>query len=208
MCRWFAQGAVDIYQCFEVLISGSHFENNGPVSILRKHQYRGHGGGVSVGLDCDIDNCKDTFLPAKVGVWIHQCFFRNNTSDPQRTVFVPASQSFRGTFPGRGGAVSIVINSTFEFNVNIADCLVEDNYAHIFGSGIFLVFTGYSSHFATVIDTNFTNNSSPLAGALSLGYIERSNNGMPIRLSVYGSRFQDNKASFGGAVFIFSGGKS
>lgn len=161
---------------------------------------------MSIGLDCD-DNC-DSQLPDKVGASIHHCKFRNNTSDPRRTTAFSASQVFRTyTLPGRGGAVAITINSTFEYNVLIVDCLVKDSYAHIFGGGIYFIFSGYSSHNVTVRDTVFLNNSSPITGALSMGYIEASGNGMMISLNVHNSRFEDNGGSFGGGIFIYSGGK-
>lgn len=184
-------------------ISNSNFEHNGPVSILRNNPYRGHGGGVSVGFNCD-NNC-DNSVRGRVSIC--NCRFRNNRSDPRRNVSTPASEVLRGSFPGRGGAVSVVINSTFEYNVLVTGCLIEDNYAYISGSGIYLFFTGYSPHNVTVRDTILTNNTSPLVGALSLAYVEGSDNGMKIRLEVYNSRFEENRASFGGGIFIFSGGK-
>lgn len=109
------------------------------------------------------------------------------------------------TFPGRGGAVSILINSLFEFDVSISECLVVDNTANTAGNGVLLVFTGHSSHTATIDGTMFVRNTGSLTGALTLGYFEGTTNGMLIQLNVRNCRFEGNSASFGGGVFLYAG---
>ena len=202
--RWFAQGAVDIFQCFTVQISDCLFEHNGPVAIARNYSYRGHSGGVSVGLDCG-DNCSS---PNEVGLSISNCRFHNNTSGPRKSAYDRSEQSLVAAhFPGRGGALAIIINSNFEYNVSIVGCRLEGNHAFTSGSGIFTFFTGYSPHHMMVRDTVFTKNTGSFNGAIVFAYIEGSNRGSDIRLEVYNSRFTDNRATFGGGIFIFSGGK-
>lgn len=202
--RYHAQGAVDIYQCFAVQISDCLFEHNGPVSIARNHSYRGHSGGVSVGFNCG-DNCSP---PDEVGLSITNCRFQNNTSNPRKSVQNPSMQSLvAGRFPGRGGAMSITINSNFEYNLSITGCLVVGNYALTSGSGIFSFFTGYRPHHMTVRDTVISNNTGPLSGGAIAFAVERSRMGVENRLEVYNSHFTMNRAKFGGGIFIYSGGK-
>lgn len=207
LCRWFSQGAVDIYQCFSIDISYTHFEHNGPVFITKKnYKYRGHAGGLSIGFDNSSYGNLDQ-LPDDVGVAIDNCTFFNNTSDLSRSDQVSTDDFVSN---GRGGAVTISINSTFEFNVSITDCHVQDNFARSFCGGIFLVFSGYSPHTSTVNNTVFINNISPGlgSGGLSLGYVEGSVNGEKVRLDVFNSEFVNNSAKFGGGIYLYADSES
>ena len=203
--RLFPEGAVDIYQCFFINISRCNFEHNGPVSLSRQGQYRGHGGGLSIGIDSEDGNTSS--VPQTVGVEMRHCRFLNNTSEP--LILEEASSSAveilqRGVFPGRGGALAVIVNSTFQFNVSIADCTFEDNYASSFGSAVAIVFSGYSPHRVAVDGLTFVNNESPVTGALNLAYIEASGLGMPLEIDISNSRFLRNKARFGGGIFFYS----
>ncbi len=195
---------MDIYQCFAVTISNSTFEHNGPVSMIRDGQYRGHGAGISIGFDCE-DNCNGISLPPRVGVSIHDCRFLNNTDDPIRSSVDQAV--IGGIFPGRGGAISVCINSTFEFNITLSGCQVNESKASSFGSGVYIVVSGYSAHHLRVNNTVFMNNSGPISGALTVGYFEGSDNGMAITLGVHNCRFEDNEAVYGGGIFLNAGSK-
>lgn len=203
--RWFSQGAVDMYQSFYIEVSNSIFEHNGPVFILRGQQYRGHAGGMSIGFDDERD--PESSQPERIGAFIESCRFLNNTSNPRAInsdVFNTSQVIESFLFPGRGGALAITVNSSFEFNVVINNCHVEDNYASSFGGGIYLVFSGYSSHTIQVNNTVFVNNTSG-SGGLTLGYLEKSGNGEGLSLEVLNSHFEDNHAKFGGGIYLYAG---
>ena len=45
----FSQGAIDIYNCLQVVIQNCNFNNNGPADVIKQEQYRGHSAGLSIG---------------------------------------------------------------------------------------------------------------------------------------------------------------
>lgn len=162
---------------------------------------------MSIGFhDDNYDTFDNTSLPNEIGVSIHHCQFLNNTSDPLKSTASTGQVLQAFVFTGRGGALTIAINSLFEFNVSITHCVVEDNYARSFGGGIYLVFSGYSPHLSTVNDTVFVNNTSPGSGGLSLGYVEGSVGGQSVRMEVHSCRFKDNHATegFGGGIYLYA----
>lgn len=211
MHSWFSQGAVDIYQCYSIEISHSDFQHNGPVFVPRNDTYRGHAGGVSIGFsDLNSYGLDSTSLPNGTGAWVDHCTFLNNTSDPQQNPVPSTGQILRGfVFTGRGGALTVAINSTFEFNVVITHCEVIDNIARSFGAGIYLVFSGFSPHLLTVNDTIFINNTSVGVGSggLSLGYVEGSVGGQIVKLDVHNCYFQNNSGDFGGGLYLYADSK-
>ena len=50
LCRYFSQGAVDIYNSLETDVQDNIFEHNGPVTINKGIPLRGHSGGLSIGF--------------------------------------------------------------------------------------------------------------------------------------------------------------
>lgn len=48
---YFYQGALDIFNCIKVQVSNCVFAHNGPATIIKTDQYRGHSGGLSVGYN-------------------------------------------------------------------------------------------------------------------------------------------------------------
>lgn len=208
---------MDIYQCTSIEVLRSDFVNNGPVNISREGQYRGHAGGLSIGYTYINDNDDDdpgmggnvTMSVVRndsagpgPGAWIDQCKFLNNTSNG---LDLDSGQTLEGTvFPGRGGALTVAIDSPFEFNVVISSCEVIGNTAQAFGGGIYLVFSGYNPHFTTVNNTVFIDNTSKGSGGLSLGYVEGSEGGESVKMDVYDCYFRNNSGAFGGGIYIYA----
>ena len=190
---------MDIYNCLDIKISHSIFESNGPVPNSRMDQYRGNAGGVSIGY-----NNMNSNAATAAGIVIHDCIFRNNTSRPPTSLTV--AQVFRAfTFPGRGGAVAILIDSLFKFDVSVTDCLVADNSVSKSGNGIFLVFTGHSAHTVTIDNSMFLRNTGSLSGTVTLAYFEATKNGELIQMNVLNCHFEGNSASYGGGVYLYAG---
>ena len=132
-----------------------------------------------------IDNC--VFLN-------NSCLTRNNRLDAIAT----------GTFPGRGGALAVLINSTFNFDVTITNSIVQDSQALYFGGGVILSLSGYSSHVVTIKNTQFINNVCfSTGGALVVGYLERSDSEEIRRMEIHDSLFDSNRADFGGGFFLY-----
>lgn len=186
-----------------VLVDNCTFEHNGPVSLLKKEQYRGHAGGLSIGTE--VEEQRDDL---SVCFTIKNCLFQNNTSDPPANLTISTTQLFQAfLFPGRGGGCSILMNTSFPANSTIEDCVFENNSANTFGGGLYLGFSGYSDHIIFVNRTRFERNRSGTAGGLQYGFLEGVEQEVDIRLLVQDSEFVENSAVYGGGTFMYAAGE-
>ena len=82
-------------------------------------------------------------------ILIMECIFRNNTSkSPGNVPVLSLFQSY--TFAGRGGALTLLLNSTTSFDVLIRDCEFIDNTAIFLGGGIYIVLNRDVTHNAVL----------------------------------------------------------
>lgn len=190
-----------MYNCDNVTVSSSIFEHNGPVSIVKKGEYRGHAGGLSLGY---FYNRNVSHPVAKVT----GCVFRNNTSDPLANTVQSTSQLFQQfVFSGRGGGCAITINPMNSLNATVEDCYFEDNFALSFGGGLYVGFSGNNSHTVVVRRTILMKNKTPgAAGGLEIGFVQGADEDFTNQIYVYDSTFIENKASVGGGVYVFCPG--
>ena len=194
--RYFFQGALDLYNCDFLKVSECIFEHNGPTSVIKEDQYRGHAGGLSVGYH-DIPT-------APVAI-ISGCVFRNNTSDPTSDLVQTTSDLVRSSqFTGRGGGCAFPVNPLLSLNATVEDCRFEDNFANSFGGGLYVAFNGKESHTVTLRRVLFLGNRAPTAGGLEVGFISGGNPGADNALLAYDSVFIENQAVFGGGVYFFT----
>ena len=192
---------MDLYNCHKVTVSNCTFEHNGPVSIVKKEEYRGHGGGLSLGYHSSID------IPEPM-VHVVGCSFWNNTSDPLANIVQSTSQLFeKFVFIGRGGGCAITINPVFSINASFEDCFFMENFARSFGGGLYVGFNGYDNHTVVVRRVRFVRNQTPgAAGGLEIGYVQGAGEGDTNKIFVYDSEFFENHAANGGGVYLFSPG--
>ena len=196
--RHFFQGALDLFNCDFIQVTDSVFEHNGPTSILKQDQYRGHAGGLSIGYN----NISVSFGPV---AYVSGCVFRNNTSDPTSDLVQTTSQLVQfSIFTGRGGGCVILINSLYSLNATVENCLFEQNYARYVGGGLYVGFNGLEHHIVTIHQVQFMRNQAPTAGGLEVAFNSGGNLGASNRLEVYDSNFTENIATFGGGVNIFT----
>ncbi len=201
--RYFYQGAVDIFKSIMVYVDNCVFEHNGPVSVVKAQQYRGHAGGLSIGTEEE-----EPTSVLGVHFTVKDCVFRNNTSNPLANIFLTASELLQAfVFPGRGGGCIILMNTSFSANATIENCLFEDNFATNFGGGVYLGFSGYSSHAFLVNRTKFVKNRSITGGGLHYGFLEGVGQGVDIMLTVLNSEFVENSATYGGGTYLYAAGK-
>ena len=198
MYRHFFQGALDLYNCNFIRVTDSVFEHNGPTSIIKQDQHRGHAGGLSIGYD-DIP-----VPPGPVAV-VSGCVFLNNTSNATSHVIQTTSDLAQfARFTGRGGGCAILIDSMYPLNATVVNCLFELNYAHSFGGGLYINFNGLEHHIVTIRQVQFVRNQASTAGGLEIAFYSGGNLGADNRLEVYDSNFTNNNASFGGGVYFFT----
>ncbi len=200
LCRYFYQGALDVYISGNVYIGNCMFEHNGPVSVLKPQQFRGHSAGLSIGTREESTNDPEVFF------MVTDCTFRNNTSNaPPANVGISTRAFTTRTFPGRGGGCSILMNTSFPANVTIENCIFEGNSATNYGGGLYLGFGGYSSHDIVINKTKLIRNRSDSAGGLFYGFVQWVELGADLLLT--NSEFVENSAQLGGGTFIYATGK-
>ncbi len=191
-----------MYKSNVVYIGNCTFEHNGPVSIIKPQQYRGHAGGLSMGTEEESTN------GTEIHFMVTGCTFRNNTSStPPDELGATTRVLIRFVFPGRGGGCSILVNTTSPANTSIENCIFEENEASIAAGGLYLGFSGHSSHDVTVNNTKFVRNRSDSAGGMHYSFLEGSGQGDSTILVLSNSEFVGNSARFGGGIHIFLAGK-
>ena len=202
VCRYFFQGAVDVYNCHKVAVYNSIFEHNGPTSVLKPQQYRAHAGGLSLGYH-------DSIVIPEPEARVVGCVFRNNTSDPLADIVQTTTQVLRSLlFTGRGGGCAFAINPAFPLNATVEDCLFEDNYALSFGGGLYVAFDGFSNHTVIINRVKLVRNQTPgTAGGLEVGFIQSAGEAVS-KFYAYNTEFIENRAEFGAGVYLFVGGNS
>ena len=204
-----------MFMCFHVVVTDCTFEHNGPVTVFKQEQYRGSAAGISIGYDdnhyADSGTPFDSVPGGAGSVSVTNCTFQNNTHTPITDQQVNTHNFFsRYVFPGRGGALSLTVNSSFPFNANITDCLVVDNLAQSFGGGLYIVYSGYSEHLTIVNNSRFVSGHAQDGGGggLVVAFVEAGRReSFNVRLEVYNSIFADNSAVFGGGIFFLAGRK-
>lgn len=189
---------MDLYNCDFVEVRNSTFEHNGPTSIIKQDQYRGHAGGLSIGYD------NIAVSPGPVAL-VLGCVFRNNTSDPTSDLIQTTADLVQfGRFTGRGGGCAFPINPLYSLNATIEDCLFQQNFAHSFGGGLYVAFNGREHHIVTLHRVHFLKNQAQTAGGLEVGFVSGGNLGADNKLEAYDSKFIENNATYGGGVYFFT----
>ena len=203
-CRYFTQGALDIYNCQTALITDCTFEHNGPVSVNKSERYRGHAGGLSVGYH------REGMLSSRPQLRVERCTFRNNTSDPLANIQQSTTQLLQqGVYTGRGGGCSIIITSFSPLNGTLEDCVFEENFAHSYGGGLYITFDGQLDHLLVLNRVRLAKNSSPTGGGLVVGYGPGSafKFDSVSSLFVFNSEFVENGAEFGAGMYLITAGR-
>lgn len=202
VCRYFSQGAVDIYNCHTVNVMDSRFTHNGPVHVLKLSAYRGHAGGLSIAY-----NWENVSIAGRPEVTVSGCYFYNNSaSGPSSSMQQSTSTLLKKlVFTGRGGGAAINTNSVLSVFVLVFNSTFEENYALSYGGGIYLAWGRVSGHTVIINHTQFIRNRTPGgAGGLEMGFAKGGSNENAIRVFAYNCEFIENKATHGGGVYFFS----
>ena len=173
------------------------------MSVIKSEQYRGHAGGLSVGYH------REGILSSRPRLRVERCTFRNNTSDPLASIQQSTTQLLQQfIYTGRGGGCAIIINPSLPLNGTLEDCVFEENVARSFGGGLYVVFNGQLNHVLVLNRVRLVRNVCPsTAGGLEVGYGPGSASSSTSSLFAYNSEFVENRAVFGGGVYLFAVGK-
>lgn len=196
----FLQGAVDIYNSYDVTVLNCTFEDNGPVMITKYFDWRGHAGGLSVAF-----NFLSPLNYSEITAVIRDCTFRNNSVRAAVSGRQSTSQLLRRFIAtGRGGGCAINLNSVTSARVEVTGCLFENNFALTYGGGLYLAWNLVSNHRTILNDIMFIENKCPGgAGGLELGFARGGREEISNELYASNLRFVRNMASYGGGVYVF-----
>ena len=196
------QGAVDIYNSHDVIVSNCTFENNGPVVITKNFAWRGHAGGLSVAFNLNLEGVQNRSV---LTTSIRDSMFRNNSVHAAISGRQTTSQLLRRNIPtGRGGGCAVNTNSITPVHVQVDGCLFERNFALTYGGGLYCAWNIISSHRTMLNDTIFIENESPGgAGGLEMGFARGGVENMGNQVYASNLQFFRNKATYGGGVYVF-----
>ena len=204
--RNFIQGPVNMYNCKDVTVSSSTFENNHAQSVFRDLPSRVSGGGLSITLYGSLNHL------GKQGAFIHtiqSCTFSNNSANSIVTAADTTSILNDGYVNNRGGGVAFFVVNQSAVTITVSQCNFTNNSAQSFGGGL-VIFSPQlvaDANF-TVVDNHFERNEANRGGGIALGsVIERTGQGGNLmKLVIFcGNRFERNKAEVGGAMFLGPG---
>lgn len=181
------------------------FENNGPVKIAKTGYYwRGHSGGLSIAFYSN-----KLLTGIKLSVLVRYSIFFNNTSLARKGGRQTTSQLIENNLPiGRGGGCIVSVSSVTPVNVEVSDCVFEQNHAMTYGGGLYYLFDKVSGHNATANRVTFTDNVCDLgAGGMMFFFVEagtQENSNQVLASDLY---FKGSRAIRGGGVYVFVAGE-
>ena len=196
--RHHEHGAVSIYNSENITVKNCTFHNNTSDSYFTRKLYQGSAGALSIGYH--YVKFKRSFNSANI--LIISCKFNWNSAIPTAETETPVLH----IFPGRGGALSVLVNIISPFNFVFNNSIVMNSYAKTFGGGMFCYTQrGYAHQTYTFANNIFTNNTSPQNGGLA--FVNLSNRPVKsvIISLIYNCTFTNNTATpgVGGATGVY-----
>ena len=200
LCRSFSEAALDIFNCHHILFNNSLLENNFGTGIVNAH-YRGNTGGVSFGYNTLPTNFSSPMLQVAHSV------FRNNSARATSAFLTSSQAFFAQIFTGRGGSLAIFVNeSRHDLDALITNCTFESNIARSFGGGVFLLLGGFGTHHKVVVErvVVVSNVAIQGGGGFQAAFFNNGPEEDPLLMRFDDCRFENNSASAGGGVFVFT----
>jgi hypothetical protein len=200
LCRNFSEAVLDIFNCQNVVLDNVSFQNNSGNGRLLE-AVRGNSGSVAFGYNR---------LPSAVGrptLSLLNCVFLMNRA----MGFLPSESAVaEQVFLGRGGGMAVYINESDQaIQVEIGDCVFENNTARLFGGGLFILINSYETvqHIIRIWNSRFSGNIGASGGGgiqmsfLGSGNVDQSQTSFTISDCV----FERNQGQSGGGMNIFIG---
>ena len=208
--RHHEHGALSIYNTRHITVKNCRFRNNTSDSLFATKVYQGSAGGVSISYNFNATKASpvhdnNAIVPTDtVTSCITNCMFTDNSARLLNGQGgTSADVLTNNIYPGRGGAVFVLINTALKLIFNFSDNVVMNNFAEVFAGGVYCHTRGSSFQKYTFNNNVFKNNTALRAGGLGLFHIKSPTNA--IHNDIYNCTFQNNIASQkGGAVLISS----
>ena len=201
-CRNFSNGAVDVLNAKTFTMTNSTFVDSSTPN--NNENIRADSGGLA--LRYDQDNITNFHAH------IYNCYFMNGTAgrrldvETVLTTFLAVGVNSglnQNRFISRGGGMGVYINTVnSSVTVNLRACSFNNNFAELFGGGLYLYTGGSSSnHSILVEDTDFIDNSVAAAGgAVQMALLIQNSDVPGSQFNYTNCSFVSNSADYGGAV--------
>ena len=196
--RHHEHGALSIYNTRHITVKNCAFHNNTSDSLFTTKVYRGSAGGISIGYNFNAIAPTDT-----VTSHITNCMFTDNSArllNGQNGTSVDVLMN--NIYPGRGGAVTVLVNTDLKLTFNFSDNVVMNNFAEIFGGGVYWIIRNSSSQMYTFNNNTFVNNIALRGAGLSMFYLTVPT--VAIYIDIYNCTFCNNTASQTAGAAIIS----
>lgn len=205
-CRGFLASALDLLNVHNLeiqhtLFRDCIFNNTGA-------QYRAHGGAVSIAYYEEEQPDLNRIYPT---LNINNCSFINNSAflpDRERVFEDDQINQALNTnfFEGRGGSLSIVPQDLYaNIRGRITNTIFQQNKAQLFGGGVYVLMSGSeTSHEFMFMNCTFLQNTviRDFGGGIHFALLQRNLASSPTRITVMGTRFEENSANFGGGLSV------
>ena len=194
---YFKEAVLDIFNCQNVTLDSITCKNNTGNGRLEE-PVRGNTGGIGIGYNMLPADYSDPSLTLSNSVF----------SGNQAIGFLNPEIAVTGLlFQGRGGGVGIYMNeSVHHLWIVISDCLFEGNLARLFGGGLFMLTTSYTTvqHQVWIQRCQFIGNMATSGGGgMQLAFLGDGDEERPNRYIFTDCLFERNQGASGGGIYIF-----
>ena len=209
--RSFTQGPVNMYNCKDVTVSSSTFENNHAQSVFTDLLSRVSGGGLSITISYDSSSC--SVAQRRVSYTIQNCTFSNNSANSTvATAHTPAILS--GSYVNdRGGGVAFYVENPIAVTIDVSHCNFFNNTAPYFGGGVYIFSPkGVAEEIFNIANNWFEGNEAASGGGAVLGapFLQGGNQQQQMNyfnksMKFTRNTFVKNQAKYGGALWLLPG---
>ena len=206
-----------------ITMKNCRFHNNTSNSLFTTSPYQGSAGGCSIGYNSadsstDSNSTKQPIhdnngavyilsvpsLQDGAHVLITNCTFTDNSARILPSQTSSSNDALTNSiFPGRGGAVAVLVNIDIPFIFKFTDNIVMNNYAEAFGGGVYCITRRRSNQTYIFSSSTFVNNWGTKVGGLALLYVLNTLSEHAVHNNVCNCKFYNNNASeIAGAAIV------
>lgn len=138
--------------------------------------------------------------------------FIGNRAQGTRQIQTSERAVGQSVFTGRGGAVGLFIGESSHSPIlNMTDCLVLENYARLFGGGIYMNINSYGTQIIftftriRIIRNTISNRVQTGGGGVLVALLSASHKYVPPHTVVFSDcMFESNIGEAGGGIYVFT----
>ena len=202
---------MNMYNCKDVTVSSSTFENNHAQSVFTDLPNRVSAGGISITI---LGNSNSSATQGTFDYTVQNCTFSNNNATSAVAAASTVSVLEGSHVNGRGGGVGVFIVHPSVVSINVLWCNFSKNIAAV-GGGLLIISPDLATEEDfTIAGNHFEGNEAiSSGGAIALGAVfQQTHTKVQLLKDILtesvifnGNRFVRNIARVGGALFLGPG---